>query len=212
MEDLKTLLNDDEVFNKVSEKLNGKKVFVGDEANFIPKSRFDEVNSKKNELKNQIDTLNGEIQKLTTDVKNYEQFKTKVEEYQKQDEERKTKSVYDSKKSQLIENLKSKGAKEKYLDLLVSKIDLNKLEINAEGKLINPDYFTTELVKEYSDIFTEVKIQGNQPPANTKVNGAEGVIKNPFSKKYFNRYEQAKLYDEDKTLYEQLKLAAENEK
>lgn len=211
MEDLKTLLNDDELFNKVSEKLNGKKVFVGDENNFIPKSRFDEVNNKMKEYKAQSESLTNDLQKVSNEAKTAEQYKNQLSELQKSIDERKSKDMFDSKKNQLIENLKSKGAKEKYLDLLLSKIDLNKLELNAEGKLINPDYFTSELVKEYTDIFTEVKIQGNQPPANTKVNGAEGVIKNPFSKKYFNRYEQAKLYDDNRELYEQMKLAAESE-
>lgn len=54
MEDLKNLLGE-ELFNKIQEKLGDKKVMVDD--NFIPKTRFDQVNQEKNNLKKQLDEL-----------------------------------------------------------------------------------------------------------------------------------------------------------
>ncbi len=89
--DLKELLGE-ELFSQVEAKLDGKKLMV-DDGNFIPKSRFNEVNQAKKDLLNQLkekDEQFNEISKkysenkdLVNELETLRNDKTKlIEEYE----------------------------------------------------------------------------------------------------------------------------------
>jgi len=60
---LKEILGE-ELYSQVADKLGDKKIAIVSDGNWIPKNKFDDVNTEKNEYKTQIDNLNQELGKL----------------------------------------------------------------------------------------------------------------------------------------------------
>ncbi|MDF2884736.1 MAG: hypothetical protein K0R54_5306 [Clostridiaceae bacterium] len=93
MEWLKQLLGD-ELYNQVIGKLGDTKI-IKDDGNFIPKSRFDEVNQQKNNFKTQNDELNTQLEALKKSNKGNEELTKQITELQGklQDAETKNKDI-----------------------------------------------------------------------------------------------------------------------
>ena len=82
----------EELYSQVVEKLGDTKIMI-DDGNFIPKSRFDEVNTQKKELKEQVDTLNKNLQENNKALEKFKSGAELSEEYKKQLEEIQNKST-----------------------------------------------------------------------------------------------------------------------
>jgi len=80
MDKLKELLGE-ELFKQVSEKLGDSKYVFGEADTFIPKSRFDEVNNEKKELKTLIGQRDSQINELQTKFKSNEDLTKELENY-----------------------------------------------------------------------------------------------------------------------------------
>jgi DNA repair exonuclease SbcCD ATPase subunit len=80
MDKLKELLGE-ELFKQVSEKLGDNKFVFGEAEQFIPKSRFDEVNNEKKELKSLIGQRDSQISELQTKFKSNEDLSKELENY-----------------------------------------------------------------------------------------------------------------------------------
>ena len=80
MDKLKELLGE-ELFNQVSEKLKDGKFVFGEAETYIPKTRFDEVNNEKKELKTQLGLRDSQITELQTKFKTNEELAKELENY-----------------------------------------------------------------------------------------------------------------------------------
>jgi hypothetical protein len=80
MDKLKELLGE-ELFKQVSEKLKDGKFVFGESDTFIPKSRFDEVNNEKKELKTQLGLRDSQITELQTKFKTNEELAKELDNY-----------------------------------------------------------------------------------------------------------------------------------
>jgi len=158
----------EELYNQIIEK--GIKPAEFDLVDgWIPKQRFDEKNKEVKLLNEKIEqyTAKGvELDKLlkdNTDLKSqYETLNTKyLEEISCKDKE-----ILNITKSSKVES-KLKDAGAKFSDLLMPKIDMDKLTLD-NGNLIGLDEVVTDLKSKYSDLFTtEVTNSTTQPSITT---------------------------------------------
>lgn len=198
--DLKEILGE-ELFAQVSEKLGDKKVMV-DDGNFIPKSRFNEVNEAKKELEKQISDRDKQLKDLSSKVQGNEELTKQIEQLQLSNKQ--TKDDYENKIASIQFNyaLDSAlaGAKCKNSKALKALLDMDNIKYQ-EGKLEGLESQIESLQKEASYLFD---IESN--PGGKGFNpGGEPGFKNPFSKEHFNLTEQAKLLRENPTLANQLR-------
>jgi len=168
MDELKVLLGD-ELFKQVSEKLGDKKL-IFDDGKMIPKYRFDEVNSSLKETKESKDNLEKEISKIKRDFKDTEGLTQKIESLQ---EDLKTQKIQSElkekqtlKKIALKDALNASGAK--HPELLEAKFELDKIELDTYGKIIDFDKIAEPIKLEYKDLFGEVKNVGYKPVEDVK--------------------------------------------
>jgi hypothetical protein len=155
---LKKLIGDDSLAKQIDEKL-GEKVVVDivtndGQAVFIPKARFDTVNTKANDLDTKVKTLeaeNGQLkdsQENTTkelnqlkesgaDVETWKSKATELEGKNKADQENWKKERQEIiRDAKVRETLLSNGADPDYVDFLVTKVDRDKIVVSEDGSNI----------------------------------------------------------------------------
>lgn len=144
--------------------------------NFIPKTRFDEVNETKKELEQQIKERDKQLKELGEKVKGNEELEKQIKELQ--DSNQKAKDEYETKiKNITLDNaikLALKENKAKYEDLLISKFDREKLTIKDDGTVEGLDEQIKSLKEGYKDLF-EQPLSGHTPN-NTGDNPSVGEL------------------------------------
>ena len=81
--DLKELLGE-ELYNQVIEKTGDKKLAIVSDGQWIPKAKFDDVNTEKNEYKAQVDTLNQQLGELQGKLKDNDGATATIEDLKQQ--------------------------------------------------------------------------------------------------------------------------------
>lgn len=204
MEELKLLLGD-ELYNQVTAKLGDKKVIL-DDGNFIPKTRFDEVNNEKNDYKKQIGERDKQLEALKTKATGNETLTAEIERLKGENE--KTKTDYEAKIQQMNFNSKLdstlSGLKAKNSKAVKALLNLDNVKLDGENFLgLNEQI---EALKKSDPYLFEVKDNagggGFNPP------GAGGTKKNPWAKETFNLTEQGKIFKENPALAQQLMNSA----
>lgn len=131
---LKELLGE-ELYSQVTEKLGDKKIMV-DDGNFIPKSRFDQVNQAKKELEVQLKDRDTQLAELSKNNKDNEALLNQIKDLQALNKQ--TTTDYESKINQMqfdyaldgaLNNAKCKNSK-----ALRALLDIDNVKLN-EGKL-----------------------------------------------------------------------------
>ncbi|MFT9493411.1 phage scaffolding protein [Anaerosolibacter sp.] len=190
MDWLKDLLGE-ELFKQVKEKLGDTKV-IKDDGNFIPKSRFDEVNNSKKEMQKQVDDLkeiSSKYEQLQKDMANWKDqaeqvpaLKKKMEEWENQAKDLEGKlgkaneqiqsfstkeqeyqaKLKDTQINSTIEKLLLQN-NAKYPDLILGKFDRTKLELADDGTVKGADEQLKTIQEQYKELFGEVVITGGNP-------------------------------------------------
>lgn len=190
--DLKEILGE-ELYQQVSQKLGDKKIMV-DDGNFIPKSRFDEVNNQKKELKEQVDTLNKTLKDNSKDIEKFKaaaegntELQKQLQEYQDKfnntqkdfttqltakEQEWQQREVNNRKSYTLRERLLMEHADPKYIDLLMKEVDLNSIT-ESEGKFIGVDDVVKGVKTNFDKLFGKVQIVG------TGIQNGNNPLNNP---------------------------------
>ena len=165
---LKELLGE-ELYSQVTEKLGDKKIMV-DDGNFIPKSRFDQVNQAKKELEVQLKERDTQLADLSKNNKDNESLLNQIKDLQALNKQ--TTTDYESKINQMkfdhalegaLTNAKSKNNK-----ALKALLDMNSIKYQ-EGKLEGLQEQIEALQKDASYLFDL-----NTAPANTGGLGSFG--------------------------------------
>ena len=158
---LKELLGE-ELYSQVTEKLGDKKIMV-DDGNFIPKSRFDQVNQAKKELEVQLKDRDTQLAELSKNNKDNENLLNQIKDLQALNKQ--TTTDYENKINQIqfdyaldgaLTNAKSKNNK-----ALKALLDMNSIKYQ-EGKLEGLQEQIEALQKDASYLFDL-----NTAPANT---------------------------------------------
>ena len=158
---LKELLGE-ELYSQVTEKLGDKKIMV-DDGNFIPKSRFDQVNQAKKELEVQLKDRDTQLAELSKNNKDNENLLNQIKDLQALNKQ--TTTDYENKINQMqfdyaldgaLTNAKSKNNK-----ALKALLDMNSIKYQ-EGKLEGLQEQIEALQKDASYLFDL-----NTAPQNT---------------------------------------------
>ena len=149
---LKELLGE-ELYSQVTEKLGDKKIMV-DDGNFIPKSRFDQVNQAKKELEVQLKERDTQLADLSKNNKDNESLLNQIKDLQALNKQ--TTTDYENKINQMqfdyaldgaLTNAKSKNNK-----ALKALLDMNSIKYQ-EGKLEGLQEQIEALQKDASYLF-----------------------------------------------------------
>jgi hypothetical protein len=165
MPDLKELLGE-ELYKQVSEKLGDKhKVAVVSDGQWIPKDKFDAVNEAKKQLETDIkdrDTQLGDLKKNAGDNVELKKQISALEETNKQTAANYEAKIKDISVTSAIEKALT-AANAKFPDLLLGKIDKNKIELLQDGTIKGLEDQLTTLKTSYKDLFGETVITGGKP-------------------------------------------------
>ena len=199
---LKELLGE-ELYSQVTEKLGDKKIMV-DDGNFIPKSRFDQVNQAKKELEVQLKDRDTQLAELSKNNKDNENLLNQIKDLQALNKQ--TTTDYENKINQIqfdyaldgaLTNAKSKNNK-----ALKALLDMNSIKYQ-EGKFEGLQEQIEALQKDASYLFDL-----GTAPQNTGGLGNFGRGNNPtITKEQFRSMsymEKMDLYNKDKDLFNQL--------
>lgn len=159
---LNELLGED-LSKQVLEKIGDKKVFIG-EGEFIPKSRFDEVNNQSKEYKTQLSDFQEKLAKAGESAKTIEELQASNKELQEQI--RKSSEEYEAKQSALEKNYlindSLKDAKAKNIKAVRGLLDLESVKVE-DGKLSGLEEQIKALQESDSYLFGDVVVQTPPP-------------------------------------------------
>lgn len=142
-------------------------IYTEEMKGFIPKSRFDEVNTAKADLEKQVADRDRQLKVLKDEAKDSEALQNKIIELE--DANKATKKAYEDK----IRDMKLTGAiKEqltdcKYPDLVADKFDRTKLILAEDGTVSGLTEQLKTVKETYKELFTP-SVSGKTPPNNGK--------------------------------------------
>lgn len=142
-------------------------IYTEEMKGFIPKSRFDEVNTAKADLEKQVADRDRQLKVLKDEAKDSEALQNKIIELE--DANKAAKKAYEDK----IRDMKLTGAiKEqltdcKYPDLVADKFDRTKLILAEDGTVSGLTEQLKTVKETYKELFTP-SVSGKTPPNNGK--------------------------------------------
>jgi hypothetical protein len=151
-------------------KEKGKTLLIDDpkEPAYIPKSRFDEVIQKKNELKTQTGELSGQLEDLKKAAKGNEKLLEKIEELQSKNSEWEKKH-----NNSILESaIKYVALQEKAKDPtdLLHYLDKSKLQIDEQGNVKGLDEQLKSIKEKKSYLFDSGEPQKPSIPSSSGSN------------------------------------------
>ena len=199
---LKELLGE-ELYSQVTEKLGDKKIMV-DDGNFIPKSRFDQVNQAKKELEVQLKDRDTQLADLSKNNKDNESLLNQIKDLQALNKQ--TTTDYENKINQMqfdyaldgaLTNAKSKNNK-----ALKALLDMNSIKYQ-EGKFEGLQEQIEALQKDASYLFDlDTTPQNTGGLGNFGRGNSSTITKEQF--RSMSYMEKMDLYNKDKDLFNQL--------
>ncbi len=168
---------DSDALKKATDKIGAKK-FIEDDGKLIPKHRFDEISTKKDEFEKELKTANEKATNLQKDFdslkiqkdSNKTEVEKQLEKLQKDFEVLKTASdqkdvlLTTEKKSAALTNaLTNAKANPKYLQLLKKEFNLDKIEFEADGNIKDFAEMLKPVQENFKDLFGEIKYSGSGP-------------------------------------------------
>jgi len=177
-EGVKALLGE-ELYSKVTEKLGEKKIDLLD--GYIPKNRFDEVNTSKAQLKTQVGELSNQLEALKGKASGNDDLMKTIAELQGKNKDWETKY-----QTTLLETaITSEATKEKARNSqdILAFIDRGQLVLEENGKVKGLSTQLTELKKSKPYLFDIAPQQTpGTNPAGTNNNDGENSWMSKLSK------------------------------
>jgi len=208
-EKLRDVLGED-LYTQVKSKIGDKKIDFLD--NFIPKSRFDEKNDELKILKEKITEYEKNSDSVEKLLQDNNELKSSFNNLKLESEnaiESLNKNYTNLSKSTILkEAIKKAGAaNDDFADYMISKIDIDSIEIK-DNEIKHVEDHINPLKEKHSNLFVKTTITGNEPTTGSSKGITNNGIKNPFVKETWNLTEQMKLLVKDKAEYERLKNIA----
>ena len=143
----------------------GETPIITNNGEWIPKEKFNNKLDEIKTLKAETETYKSEVGNLKKLAGDNEEMKTKITSLESDIEANKTESgkreTDIAKKFAVKDALRD--AKVKHPALLLKEIDLEKIELDSDGKVRHIDDHIKPLKEQYPDLFGEVKLKGNDP-------------------------------------------------
>jgi hypothetical protein len=181
VDELKKLLGD-ALFAQVEEKLGGKQLFLHDkdhkvavvsDGSWFPKAKWDEVNTTKKALEDQITERDKQLADLKKAVVGDTELQDKIKTLQEANKEAKQKADEQTallrKGLAVKEHLMNSGVSDaEARDLLAMRFDVSKIELDADGKIKGFDELLKPIKenKTLSAMFGKEVVAGRTPADN----------------------------------------------
>ena len=142
-------------------------IYIEEMKGFIPKSRFDEVNTAKADLEKQVADRDKQLKVLKDEAKDSEALQNKITELE--DANKATKKSYEDKirDMKLTSAIKDQLTDCKYPELVADKIDRTKLILAEDGTVSGLTDQLKTVKEPYKELFTP-PVSGKTPPNNGK--------------------------------------------
>ena len=227
MDEIKKLLGD-ALFAELEAKLAGKQLFLHEkdqkvavisDGNWIPKGKFDEVNTAKKALETQIEERDKQLSDLKKAAAGNTDLQDQIKSLQDANKEAKQQAEAQAAQMQksfaVKEHLMNAGVSDPFArDTLALQFDVSKVEIGTDGKIKGFDDMLKPFKenKAFAGMFGEVKHVGADPGAGGTSDPLLGEYagKNPFSKKTLNLALQIELQKTKPDLAAKLKSMAQS--
>ena len=177
--------------------------------NFIPKTRFDEVNEAKKNAEALVKERDKQLEDVKKSTGDNEELKKQIEQLQEDNKTAKQKYEADIKKMQIDNAVHSalKDADVKNVTAVMALLkDLDKAELAEDGTIKGLADQIQELQKSDSYLFNIKNVQNPTPsgvtPANSQTHVPGTVTKEQFNKMGYKEREE--LYNTNKELYDSL--------
>ena len=142
-------------------------IYTEEMKGFIPKSRFDEVNTAKADLEKQVADRDKQLKVLKDEAKDSEALQNKITELE--DANKATKKAYEDKirDMKLTSAIKDQLTDCKYPELVADKIDRTKLILAEDGTVSGLTDQLKTVKETYKELFIP-PVSGKTPPNNGK--------------------------------------------
>ena len=162
-------------------------IYTEEMKGFIPKSRFDEVNTAKADLEKQVADRDKQLKSLKDEAKDSEALQNKITELEEANKQ--TKKEYEAKirDMKLTSAIKNQLTDCKYPDLMADKFDRSKLILAEDGSVSGLTEQLKTVKETYKELFTP-PVSGKTPPNNGKTppQGAAGADRKAELEKLIN--------------------------
>lgn len=204
MDKLLELLGE-EKFTSLKALLGDVKVVV-DDGLMIPKHRMDEITERNRQLTQQVEGYDKQLKDLKKSADGNEDLTKQIETLQKQNKEQKEgfeKELVKVKKTSALKDLLKDA---KHPDLLLSKFELDKIELDGE-EIKDAANVLKPVQEKYPDMFGVAKL-GGDPPKDGKTPIPNEYKVNPWKKETLNLTLQGKILKEKPELAAKLRAEA----
>lgn len=178
MEKLKELLGE-ELYGQLTEKLGDTKIDIVNNGQWIPKEKFNEVNTELKSTREQFDNAQKTLKDLEGKAGSADEYKTKLDEINAQFEnykqESETRLLNTQKKTALEKHLMQARADEKAVDLLANLFELDKIELDEKGTIKDWENVLKPIKEERSTLFLEEKMDSQKPNNGSNASGEESI-------------------------------------
>ena len=142
-------------------------IYTEEMKGYIPKSRFDEVNTAKTDLEKQVADRDKQLKALKDEAKDSEALQNKITELEEANKQ--TKKDYEAKirDMKLTSAIKDQLADCKYPDLVADKFDRSKLILAEDGSVSGLAEQLKTVKETYKELFAP-PVSGKTPPNNGK--------------------------------------------
>lgn len=183
---------------------------------YIPKARFDEVNNAKKAAEKDVADRDTQLEELKKSSGDAEALKQQIEKLQGENKSAKEKYEAQLKDLQINAAIEKAlaAANAKHADLLIGKINKEKIELLQDGSVKGLEDQIKPLKESYKELFAteeedKTKFKGAKPPEGSGGGGAGGFgAVNPWKQETFNLTEQGRLLRDNPDLAKQFKAAA----
>ena len=142
-------------------------IYTEEMKGYIPKSRFDEVNTAKTDLEKQVADRDKQLKTLKDEAKDSETLQNKITELEEANKQ--TKKDYEARirDMKLTSAIKDQLTDCKYPDLVADKFDRSKLILAEDGSVSGLTEQLKTVKETYKELFTP-PVSGKTPPNNGK--------------------------------------------
>lgn len=134
---------------------------------FMPKAKFNEVNDALKAANTQLEETNTKIEELSKNGTVTEELKAELEntktEYENYKAEADTRVLNIKKQSALEKGLSKRNANQEAIDLLIPTIELEKIQLDKNGDIVDADDIFNPIVEARKSLFGEPVVEGNEP-------------------------------------------------
>ena len=178
---------------------------------FIPKEKFNELSTTKNQLEKDIQARDFQLEDLKKAAGASDDLKAQIQTLQDENKTAKEQHEAELKELTMTNAIKlALNGKAHDEDIAMREIDRTKLVLSDDGKVVGLDEQLTSLQESKAFLFKQDESQQQNQPG-FKIGGdgnGNAVPNNPFSKEHWNLTEQGRLYKDNPDLYKSLMAQA----